>query len=475
MSSLRHVGGARKDALQAFTDVVDRSPRLASLAQGVLDKTNAMCEPSRVGVEDFEGEFVSGSRAIVNASSQEPASYSRSKFAGGASGRFDEIFLDLCLYHHDGLVQAALNLLMAQHSVRKSLLDDCCAAQLLSCELDELKYHRLSQVLRELQSMAETFELWGDLESPEEIATSDLVKRHLRELTDACMRRRTEIAPSALSAYEPVPQTQTLLFNLGALEVCVTVASLEQGLLEFEHMADATKGQELVKNTKEILTLCNCFLMWFVSRHGRNQLATFEHVDLLVQCFQHDVLAPCVLAEVVRGNVELVKHFPTRIVTECAQRIFNDGRNYAYLELLEALLFLASGNEENNVPLQFAVLKELTRAQRADRVCWLCQDPRGDQYAERIELMKQCDRNKRDADQAQTPENRTHYLTPASHYLTPSMDNEYLPPLLRYQCKLLEARRLYSASQQAHKRPPSDQSAGLKVNQEARVCVCVCV
>ena len=66
-------------------------------------------------------------------------------------------------------------------------------------------------------------------------------------------------------AYAPVPAVQTLLANLGALDVCMTVTQLDVSLSE-------ECSVEVMENTKEILTLCNVFLMWLVCRPRLNDL-----------------------------------------------------------------------------------------------------------------------------------------------------------------------------------------------------------
>ena len=154
-------------------------------------------------------------------------------------------------------------------------------------------------ILAELQSNAERHELWGDIEDDAEKKTNDRVKTVLRELAAVCMRKRSK--PGARCAYEPVPMIQSLLYNLGALDVAMAVIGLE---------ASMTEGMDSVvrENTRDIIRLCMVFLQWFVRGHKVNQLAAYEHLDVFVDCFEHDILAPNVIAEVVRGNAELTKN-----------------------------------------------------------------------------------------------------------------------------------------------------------------------
>ncbi|KAJ8601792.1 hypothetical protein CTAYLR_006814 [Chrysophaeum taylorii] len=361
-----------------FSDIVSKSPKLATLAAPMLEDRRA----------------------------------------AGIQNRFDEILLDLCLYHNEELVQSALNLLMVQHSARDSLLKDVVATQLLSDPEEERRSTRLRKVVRDLQSAAERHELWGHLKTAEDRQMDADVKGMLRELTQACMQRRQAFDDAC--AYQPVPQVQTLLANLGALGAAMTVMGLHA---EMDEISDP----EILGNIRDLLRRCCVFLEWFVVDHQANQLACFEHLETFLLCFEHDVRAPCVLAATVRGNAELTKAFPSKTVTECANRVAIDN-NSTYLQLLEALLWMGADGKENNTQLQFAVLRELTLPTRAKKVLWLCIERDGREYEERLRLMEEETANLKNANRKQDDEPE----------LAPDMDRVYMPEQLRYHCGLLD-------------------------------------
>ena len=58
--------------------------------------------------------------------------------------------------------------------------------------------------------------------------------------------------------------------------------------------------------------------------------AAYEHLDTIVRCFEHDVMAACVVAEIVRGNSELTRHVPLRLISACVHRLATDGRTPAF-------------------------------------------------------------------------------------------------------------------------------------------------
>ena len=78
------------------------------------------------------------------------------------AAEFDVIFLDLCLYTHEDLVQSALDVLMVHHSARHALLDDLVGAQLLTDRHEQALYIDLGTCLGKLQSHAEKQELCGE-------------------------------------------------------------------------------------------------------------------------------------------------------------------------------------------------------------------------------------------------------------------------------------------------------------------------
>lgn len=360
-----------------FSEVVDRSPRLATLAAPVLEDRRAVA---------------------------------------GVQHRFDEILLDLCLYRDENLVQSVLNLLMAQHSARDSLIKDMYATQLIFDSQGERQALRLRRVTQDLQSAVERHELWGNLKTEGDKRLNEEVKSYLCELTQACMERRSTADEKC--AYKPTPHVQTLLFNLGALDAAMTVMRLH---VELDEIDEATVRE----NVCDILRLCCVFLQWLVKDHKPNQIACFDHIDTFVLCFDHDVGAPCVVAEIIRGNSELTKAFPTKVIAECAIRIVAGGRDYTYLKLLEALLCVGSHSIDAKNRMQFTVLRELSMPTRAEKILWLCRDSNSLAYAERVELMRA----------------ETDALAKSGSTLTdmtPDMDRSYMPDLLRYHCALLD-------------------------------------
>lgn len=217
---------------------------------------------------------------------------------------FEEVFLDLCLYRDDQLVQASLDLLMVHSSLRSNLLADVAAAQLLTSREHQELHAALKADLAQLQSaasdlccvyvpdrwrrphvyigqpvkkkcaislQAEQHELWGELATPADRATNQRVRRLLRSLAGACRRPATML--QFHSAYEPARAVQRLLRNLGAFEVAMTVLALEASVAEA-----AESAPHVAENTRELLRLCNVFLTWFVAGNAENQELAFDEV-----------------------------------------------------------------------------------------------------------------------------------------------------------------------------------------------------
>eukprot|EP00981_Chlorochromonas_danica_P006655 scaffold1447_cov165-Ochromonas_danica.AAC.1 len=80
-------------------------------------------------------------------------------------GEFDNVMIDILMYEHTALVQSTLEVLMAHHSLKKTLLENAHNIQLLASHPRERQYRIVDQMLKQLEQNAETHELWGELET----------------------------------------------------------------------------------------------------------------------------------------------------------------------------------------------------------------------------------------------------------------------------------------------------------------------
>jgi len=146
----------------------------------------------------------------------------------------------------------------------------------------------------------------------------------LRRLTEACR----EPSPSfqGVAAFRPRVVVQNMLRNLGAFEVVASVLGREASI------ADASL--EAGEKTKEILKLAFLFLAWVIRGNAENQqLAHDQNLEEIVDKLGEDYFAALPLAEIFRGNMKLVKQFPTRLVGKLIEYAVQAEHDPAFLEV----------------------------------------------------------------------------------------------------------------------------------------------
>ena len=144
-----------------------------------------------------------------------------------------------------------------------------------------------------------------------------------------------------------------------ALEASIADASLEAG-----------------EKTKEVLKLAFLFLAWVVHGNAENQqLAHDQNLEEIVDKLGEDYFAALPLAEIFRGNMKLVKQFPTRLVGKLIEYAVQAEHDPAFLEVLSAVTKPDSQTNENNVSMQLIILQELTSVTRIADVMFLCATP----------------------------------------------------------------------------------------------------
>jgi hypothetical protein len=134
---------------------------------------------------------------------------------------FDQIMIDLLMFVHPPLVQGCIEVLMAHHSKRRSLLTHATEVQLLASTKRERQFKIVDQMLQQLEQNAETQELWGELVTEADRATSKQTMDILHELTDICRVRRLVLEFD--EEYSADVEIQNLYRNLGCFDISLKV------------------------------------------------------------------------------------------------------------------------------------------------------------------------------------------------------------------------------------------------------------
>ena len=294
--------------------------------------------------------------------------------------------------------------------------------------------------------------LRSDLKTDEDQKVNQRVKDILIDLSRECRVRSSKLQGASESMFRPDLKVQDMLRNLGAFEVCMTVLELESSIKEGDkdennkkknkhkdatlepeelarlNTADALKrkkkdeAQRLInENIREILRLCNGFLAWFVCGNAKNQQLAFVELDAFTEALGDDVLAHKVVSAIFRGNHELVKAFPLKLITTCAFEL-SKNPDPGYLDVLEALVWQDSHDAPGNLQVQMLILKSLIEPEYEDQIMILCTEKDSEAYEARKSWMEEAMQAT-----ANSPSNQIGSDDPCAH----------MPTLLEYHTKLM--------------------------------------
>jgi inositol 1,4,5-triphosphate receptor type 3 len=401
--------------------------------------------------------FLSKVRAWVQAGSADVKEVSRffketmdctDKLTLGSTGReVDDILLDLCLYNDTALVQQTISLLMLHHQPANTLLANSRDVQLMVNNEEERLFIQLKKDLSELQRQAESEEIWGALEEPEHIEISNRVKEILRGMTKVCKISSPKLLMSR-GVFAANEKNQTMIRNLGGFDVVLTVLQLKEKLHATEGAEDGELSAEL-ENTKAILRLNSAFLCWLVHDNATNQEVAFHHLETFIELSSMGVGATSVMVEVLRDNEKLIKLVPHDFLQNSIKMIVKQGRVPHYLDLLDVLTHIG---DYGMIANQIEVVRQVTRAEYADKLLYLPGAPGTPMYQERLQLMTGTVSS---STHASAPGMSSAAATPAStlrsvpcpgisQYANATIDhsdglssNHHLPIALQYHTKLL--------------------------------------
>jgi hypothetical protein len=277
---------------------------------------------------------------------------------------FDDIMIDVLMFVHTPLVQSTLEVLMAHHSKRRSLLDHAKDVQLLASHGRERQFKIVDQMLQQLEQNAETQELWGELETDSHHAVNKQTHDILKELIDICRIRRFVLEFD--EEFTADMEIQNLYRNLGCFDICMKVLGL-LGSIEEE---DSGELSETAANTKEICLLCNTLLYWFFLGNAKNQELGFSELELFLDTLDADIKSHLVIASIFKMNESLMKQMPHSHLTTMVDKIVKDGKSHHYLALFACI---SNVGDKNIVENQLEIVKALTSPGRLQKVaCFFC-------------------------------------------------------------------------------------------------------
>jgi hypothetical protein len=292
---------------------------------------------------------------------------------------FDMIMIDNLMYEHTSLVQSALEVLMAHHSLRSTLIENAKNIQLLVAHGRERQFRIVDQMLQQLEQNAETHELWGELETDADHAVNKQTKDILKELIEICRIRRYVLEFD--EDYSADREIQDLYRNLGCFDICMKV----MGLLDSIEEEENGELGEVALNTRSLCLLCNELLYWFFLGNSKNQEMGYLSLDWFLGKLDDEINSHLTLKAIFKNNEGLMKQVPHSHLAELVDNIIKNGKSHHYLALFAVISHDGERNIREN---QFEIVKSLTSPGRLQKVaCFFCSVDHPD-YALKRELME---------------------------------------------------------------------------------------
>ncbi|KAJ1386827.1 hypothetical protein B484DRAFT_440231, partial [Ochromonadaceae sp. CCMP2298] len=271
---------------------------------------------------------------------------------------FDNVMIDVLMFVHTPLMQSTLEVLMAHHSKRKTLLDNAGNVQLLASHDRERQYKIVDQMLQQLEQNAETHELWGELENDMHHAQNKQTKDILMELTDICRIRRKVLEFD--EDFMADTEIQDLFRNLGCFEICMKV----MGLLDSVEENEEGELDEVAANTRNLCLLCNTLLYWFFLGNEKNQMLGYGEIDFFLDTLDDEINSHLVVKAIFKSNEALMRMVPHSHLANLVELIVKKGKSPHYLALFASISHVG---DKNIVENQFEIVKTLTSPGRLEK------------------------------------------------------------------------------------------------------------
>lgn len=281
------------------------------------------------------------------------------------SREFDSIFIDNLMFVCNPLVQGSLDILMAYHTMRKSLLNNAMKCQLLVSVKRERQYKLVDSMLQQLERNAETHELWGELESDADEAVNKQTKDILLELIDICRVRRTVLEFD--EEFKADFEIQNLYRNLGCFTIAFKVLDLADSIEEDEETGELGR---VALNTQQLCHLANELLYWFCLDNPENQYLAYDELEFFTDSLDDEIGSHNVIRSIFRNNEKLMTSVPHSLLGDLADKICGEGGHK--LEYLTIFLSITNVGEKNIPDNQTAIMASLMSPGRLKKVaCFL--------------------------------------------------------------------------------------------------------
>jgi hypothetical protein len=293
-------------------------------------------------------------------------------------GTFNDILMDILMYDDRELVQQTLDIIVSHYSSRTVLLNNARSVQLLVANKRERQFKLVDQMLRQLESNAETQELWGALVSEDDRVKSKQTHDILTELLHIIRSRRWVLEFD--EEYSPEKDIQDLLRNLGFFDIAFKVYDLMDSISDEDEEMSAADS-----NTFKIVKLCSTLMYWFLLDNRKNQHLAFKKLDFFVETLDSGIGSHRIIRATFRNNDYLMEKCPREGISEAVSTICKNGPKPQYLSLLASITYCGDKNITKN---QYDVIRNITQPAKLPKVAKFLCPVDSEAYQIKKELMK---------------------------------------------------------------------------------------
>ena len=229
---------------------------------------------------------------------------------------FDDILLDILMYKDTTLTQEALNLLMVHNTRRKLWIETAQHVQIIYSHSMANKSKVASRVIREIQRLAEMYEIWGELSSEQSQKSAadmlDLINHLFHLLTKTVDKWTLDTRIEILVDGE----MQLLLKNLDAFSTFMFV----------NETLFAGGTEELQLPIIKILQALNKLIVVFTRHNMPNQMIAFRSLQWFIDRIDSGIGAAGVIKSIVAGNRKIILNSPRKIFKDMINKIVANGK-----------------------------------------------------------------------------------------------------------------------------------------------------
>lgn len=294
--------------------------------------------------------------------------------------QFDTVLLDMIMYHNEELTHEALQLLMIHKSQRERFFNVAEKVQIICSPRIEAVCRKLGNMLRELRSLAEKFEIWGDLSTEADQNSARKVFDILDNIKSYLAKRNEDRSLGIRSEILVDEEVQSLMRNLDAMSTFMTL---------LESLYDG--GREALREPiRRILVVCNKVICLFVKNSEENQTAAFRHIGWFVDRVDDNIASSKVIRAMLEGNKSLIKLCPRKYLAEFAHKIMTQGKKAAYLDMYLGMTELSALMNSRVPAVEAEISTFLTAREWKKHILSWCCAPDSKEYAQRRAAMEQC-------------------------------------------------------------------------------------